>query len=363
MESELVRRIRTGDLTPGQRLQPAREICQHFNLTYKQAVSVIQRLQRKGYVRSVRGSGTYVCDVQVKAKPLSVVLGIRTTGDIHSEFTGHLLSQLRQRGIVPGMVGLDDCTTTAMQASKIDEIFEMMLHDHPSVVVLDDVFEDRLPTSLLEYERRGGRIILLFRHVRRPFRCAAQISPDSEMGLYLATRHLLACGYDHVAVLTRRRRPGQDYRDSTAAPLLHGYYRAMREARPKVRSSRIMLRSYLEETSADRVATIRKVLESPDRPRAIVAERDALAHLVFQAAEQVGLGIPEDLAVCGCLDVPIAKVLDLTTVRWDWAEMAGCVMTEVDRSTQSQPNSRHIIQLSPTLVVRTSCGCAAGEGR
>ena len=61
----------------------------------------------------------------------------------------------------------------------------------------------------------------------------------------------------------------------------------------------------------------RQLLDSPDRPRAIFAVSDTIAIGVMGVARDLGLRIPEDLALIGYNDIPVVAQLPvpLTTVR------------------------------------------------
>jgi DNA-binding LacI/PurR family transcriptional regulator len=64
------------------------------------------------------------------------------------------------------------------------------------------------------------------------------------------------------------------------------------------------------------VSTIAEFLHGPERPQAIVAMNDLHALLVLEAAQQVGMRIPDDLALVGFDDLDFAATLNpsLTTV-------------------------------------------------
>jgi len=55
-------------------------------------------------------------------------------------------------------------------------------------------------------------------------------------------------------------------------------------------------------------------LRGPERPEAIVAMNDLVAMLVLEAAEQVGLQIPNDLGIAGFDNLDSAVANNLTTV-------------------------------------------------
>ena len=59
----------------------------------------------------------------------------------------------------------------------------------------------------------------------------------------------------------------------------------------------------------------RELLSIPDRPTAIFAATDLQAMGVLKAARDLGLKVPEDLAVIGFDDLDMSEYVDLTTIR------------------------------------------------
>ena len=66
---------------------------------------------------------------------------------------------------------------------------------------------------------------------------------------------------------------------------------------------------------------IARLLESGERFDAVFAANDMMAIGAIQALRGAGLNVPEDVAVAGFDDVPLAQHLDLTTVRVRIAEL------------------------------------------
>jgi len=64
----------------------------------------------------------------------------------------------------------------------------------------------------------------------------------------------------------------------------------------------------------------RPILTLPRRPTAIFAGYDTLAFGVLAAAQELGLRVPDDIAVMGFDDIQTANYLNLTTVRQNLAE-------------------------------------------
>ena len=98
-------------------------------------------------------------------------------------------------------------------------------------------------------------------------------------------------------------------------------------------------------------------------PRAIVCANDQTAIGVLYALDRHGLRVPQDVAVTGFDDIPVARHLQtqLTTVRQRIREL-GATAFEVLYSmiNRETPATRDVV-LPTTLIRRRSCGCAGGD--
>jgi LacI family transcriptional regulator len=78
------------------------------------------------------------------------------------------------------------------------------------------------------------------------------------------------------------------------------------------------------------IAAARELLQRPDRPGAFLCDDDLLASGMVAAAHQLGLRVPQDVAVVGFDDLEIARLTNpqLTTVAFD-AEALGAAAFEL----------------------------------
>jgi DNA-binding LacI/PurR family transcriptional regulator len=129
------------------------------------------------------------------------------------------------------------------------------------------------------------------------------ITINDEHGGYLAGRHLAERGHTSFAVLSEPQRSSSYL--SQAEQRRAGFRKAIGDAR------------FIEATndiSGGRLAA-RELLSWADRPTAVFAHQDLLAAGVLLECRDQGLRLPDDLAVIGFDDGPLAEALDITTVR------------------------------------------------
>src|SRR5512142_1895595 len=96
------------------------------------------------------------------------------------------------------------------------------------------------------------------------------------------------------------------------------------------------------------------LLRRPARPEAIVAMNDLVAMLVIEAAEQVGLCIPDDLAVVGFDNLDCAVTNNLTTVAQRPYEIGSEAARLLLDRIHGNKDVNKKIQLPTQLIIRDS---------
>jgi LacI family transcriptional regulator len=109
-----------------------------------------------------------------------------------------------------------------------------------------------------------------------------------------------------------------------------------------------------------------KILVQEPRPTAVFAANDSMALGALSAFREAGLRVPEDIAIVGFDDIPIARFLTppLTTVRVEIAELGRRAVSHVINALENDgqgAKKRDVIRT--TLVVRESCGSPRAHGR
>ncbi|WP_058037740.1 LacI family DNA-binding transcriptional regulator [Rhodococcus sp. KB6] len=166
-------------------------------------------------------------------------------------------------------------------------------------------FVDSLPLRSLP-------ILLLNRHIDSTTssvnRSLPFVSGDDRLGGYLAGKHLLDCGYRDLGVIA-----GPDHA-STSRERVAGFRDALAEAGLELPPNRIVASEFEVQGGVDAAATL---LSGNTRPDAVFTVSDTIAIGVLGVARDLGLSIPDDLALVGYNDIPVVSQLPvpLTTVR------------------------------------------------
>lgn len=165
-------------------------------------------------------------------------------------------------------------------------------------------------------------------------------------------RYLLSLGYRSIAYIG-----GPEDRPASA-DRLRGLREALDEAGVPLPDGWVRFGDWEQEEEGYRHA--RSVFGVPGlRPRAVFAGNDILAVGVIRAVKEMGLRVPEEVAVVGFDDRDIAAFSDprLTTVRYPSVEMgyhaARILLEWIERPEVDPPP---VVTLGCQIIVRGSCG-------
>ena len=172
-----------------------------------------------------------------------------------------------------------------------------------------------------------------------PGTASVVINMDIADGLRRAVQHLIAIGHRHIGYIGARR---ESWTLSVRREAVRAEVALHRGAcLVEVETSFVI---------SDVKRCVGELLRRPDRPTALLCLDDNFALAAYGAAGELGLGVPTDLSVIGCNDLPLADVLTpaLTTVRLPAEHLGRLAVEAVLGDWVEQP------PLPTTLVVRGS---------
>lgn len=144
---------------------------------------------------------------------------------------------------------------------------------------------------------------------------APQVLADNYCAGRIATEHLISLGHRRIVYLGI---PQVSYVGRERA---RGFMDSMDEAGIPIDDTSIVETEFDEQLV---VETVRKILQRPERPTALLVRHDIVARGVMRAVLGSGLKIPEDISVMGCGNVNGTDMyrVPLSTVHFPAAEMA-----------------------------------------
>jgi len=177
--------------------------------------------------------------------------------------------------------------------------------------------------------------------------CPGIIATNRE-GALAAMNYLTGLGHRRIGFITGRL----DL--MSACHRLLGYQDGLAAAGIPLDDELIQIGDYTTETA---LASCRKLLTLSDPPTAIFASNDMSAVGVYQAAQEAGVRIPEDLSVVGFDNLPESTYLNpaLTTIDQFVEEMGSIAIEMVVKLVKGEILESNLHKIPTQLVVRDSC--------
>jgi DNA-binding LacI/PurR family transcriptional regulator len=175
---------------------------------------------------------------------------------------------------------------------------------------------------------------------------------DNRHGAYLAAQHLVHLGHRRIAYVAA----AIDHSDNEERAA--GYRQALSEAGIAF-DPRLVVPGTGQAGGGERALPVLRAL--PDPPTAACCYNDMTAIGLIKAAQQTGLTVPDDLAVVGFDDIPLARYVcpTLTTIAQPMPELGQLAMGMVLDLVRSQGPEEEIVSdivVQGKLIVRASSG-------
>jgi DNA-binding LacI/PurR family transcriptional regulator len=302
--------IRDGGLPAGCKLPSTKDIGELVNVSLITAHKALESMVQAGLLRREVGRGTFVRDdvheAMSSGQQVSIGLVLDPQINLNDFYHSSILDALRR----------------AAQASKIDVQFYIqndfrvpprrpaakggVICIHPPLGAREHVekLADRVPTVVLGGSFPGTKVACV--DCNNHSGAEATIRHLHELG---HRRYLLICGPSNLS----------NSRDRAA-----GARRALANAGVELTDDDVVISGDSVSMPDAAIAAVRRRLDAPDRPTALVTGGYYLALSAIHITRQAGLTIPRDVSVVGFDDPQAATLLDppLTTVRQPLTEMA-----------------------------------------
>lgn len=218
-------------------------------------------------------------------------------------------------------------------------------HHIDGLIVLNPKIDDAGLRALID----DAYPVVLLGSLRHPHEHSVNFSTHAAIAEIVV--HLHALGRRRIAHITFAPP------DSVATSArLHAYRRALERNGVEFDEALVAIGDY---SAASGFAAMTELL--PRRPDALLAGNDTIAFGAIAAIDEAGLRVPEDIAVVGFDDLPLARYArpPLTTVR-NPAVLQGeiAVGMLIDLLRGEAPRERQV-EVSTEFIVRESCGAKA----
>ncbi|MDF3983824.1 LacI family DNA-binding transcriptional regulator [Luteibacter sp. PPL201] len=263
--------------------------------------------------------------------------------DLHGAFFSELIRGIdlaaRKRGLyllVSSSHGDATEAAVALRAmqGRVDGL--LVMSPHADSAFLDDNLPIVLPTVLINSHVRSER--------------HAALDVDDHGGAFAMVEHLIGLGRQRIVFIAGPK-VNHDVQERE-----RGYRDAL--GRAGLADTATILSGDFTEESGYRAG--REALAMQPRPDAIFAANDMMAIGCLSALAEAGVRTPEDIAVTGFDDIPMARYVTpaLSTVRVRIAELGEAALEVLVRAIEAPddapPEPRAVV--GTELVVRASCG-------
>jgi DNA-binding LacI/PurR family transcriptional regulator len=346
IERELASRIRRGELGPGAVVPSEHQLCAQYRVSITTARRALLELTRRGLIYRQAGVGSFVADPARSARLCLVFAGFEP-----ARWRSSASSMGEMIGGVSDTVWRHDC---ALELVRTDEplgldllvaLTEQRRVDGLLVRVAGNVEEEH--AAFLE-ERAFPHVF-----VRRytPGRWMSAVVPAEDVGARLAVAHLARHGHTRIALISAMG-------DMVLTRDLERGYRAAVAAHGLERDERLVALADRYDAEQGRELAL-ELLRLPRgrRPTAVLVD-GLMAPGAYEAAREVGLAIPGDLAVIAHGEAPDARALRpaLSAIRASQYECGRVGAETLLDLILGRASAGRVVYVEPTLDIRDSCG-------
>jgi len=299
---------------------------------------VIETAQQLGYVPNAAA--------QALASRRAQIIGLILTRNPH-----HISSDVFLNQILDGLI-------TAAHEHSIRLLIDIVEVKHQQKAYLELVRAKRIDGLILSGPRFDDDALLSLQQDHFPTVLMGQLPStdffsvdiDNFSAAQQAVEHLVKLGHEQIACITNA---APTY--TAAADRLKGYQQVLDNHEIPFAEDLVRFGDFDPESGYQQMKSL---LGNGRRPTAVFVASDVVAIGAKAAIVEKGLSIPDDIALVGFDDVPLARYLDppLTTVRLPASELATRASQMLIQLIQGETPAEQLVLLESQLIVRKSCG-------
>lgn len=299
--------------------------------------SILQKAEEMGYFRYPRKGRPATPPINT-ANQVQLIFG--NSGGSMFSFQMCLLTAVEQQLADAGF----ECIMRTCNGNfaSFMRLLERVRLDHSQATILFGYFQ---PEQLEQLLLALPGALLLDNTVRSAYRDkVSTFSFDNRRAAYLGVNHLAQIGRKKILLITG---PQKNFFSSD---LLAGYKEALADNALEYDPERVV---YADFSAGSAANALRNVLRNGISFDAIFTN-DEMATGVYHILQEAKISIPEQVAVCGCDNLPIGAQLypELSTIALDYNELTACAVNHI---LSGKSSSDFIdIKLPPVLCVKSS---------
>lgn len=338
-------KILSGDYNVGEKIPTESSIQEKYKVSRHTVRKAISELSTEGFLRSEKGSGTYVSN-QYQSKSggnsNSKIIGVITT------YISDYIFPSIIRGI-EGRLNEDDYSlllaSTNNDVEQEKKALEMMLSFGVDGLIVEPTKSNLYNPNIsyyLSFKEQDVPFIMINAHYEEldvPFFCL-----DDVQSSYLATKELISKGHTQIGLISKMDDLQGKYR-------MKGYIKALGEAKLRFQPEQVL--SFNTETKLDLYTNLKEFLnENRDVLTAIVCYNDEVGLEVANVCRQLDISVPEKLSIIGQDNSYISKNanINLTTLTHPQEQMGRDAADWVIKKLQGRKNLPKETYYQPVLI-------------
>jgi len=335
----------------GSKLPSERELSKLFDVDRTSIRRALNDLQQEGFVTRYHGKGTYIhkhvmpgasAEADIKmvglvvpgmevAYYIDMIQGIEAEADNYGYsliVCNSLYSRERERKLLE-----------YMSRQSIDHILVFPF--------FDDSVDPEYARLIVSIADRGIRVVLVDQRLYGPD--TPSVTIDKVRTGYIATEHLIGLGHTRIAYASTEGfdLAGRDH--------VRGYRMALKDNDIECNEDLVFDISPIKVAAPMQQAIVEKLTRNPKAFTAIATPYFSMAYGIIKAANQLGIRIPDDLALVGAEAYENPDYSYLTYTRSPTGLVGAESMRMLMRSEDDEPMQRHKL-IRPELVLGTTCG-------
>lgn len=342
---EIRSEILSGTYNVGEQIPTESALQDKYNVSRQTVRKAILELANEGFLRSEKGSGTYVSN-QYRTKTGGNTNN-RTIGVITTYISDYIFPS-----IIRGIEGrLNEDNYSLLLASTNNDVaqekkaLEMMLSYGVDGLIVEPTKSNLYNPNIayyLSFKEQNVPFIMInayYEELEVPFFCL-----DDVQSSYLATQELVAMGHTQIGIIAKMDDLQGKYR-------MKGYIKALGEAKLRFHPEQVL--SFNTETKQELPANLEQFLTANrESLTAIVCYNDEVGLEVVQACKRMNISIPDELSLIGQDNSYIAKNagIKLTTLTHPQEQMGRDAADWVIKNLQGKKDLRNSNYYQPVLI-------------
>ena len=337
--------ILSGGYSVGEQIPTESALQEMYQVSRQTVRKAILELSNEGFLRSEKGSGTYVSN-QYRSK---------SSGNSNNKIIGVITTYISDYifpSIIRGIEGrLNEDNYSLLLASTNNDVaqekkaLEMMLSYGVDGLIVEPTKSNLYNPNIayyLTFKEQDVPFIMInayYEELDVPFFCL-----DDVQSSYLATKELISKGHKKIGIISKMDDLQGKYR-------MKGYIKALGEAKLRFQPEQVL--SFDTESKQNLSTNVKNFLiENIDMLTAIVCYNDEVGLEVVNVCRQLDISIPEELSIIGQDNSYIAKNanIKLTTLTHPQEQMGRDAADWVIKKLQGKKDLPTSTYYQPVLI-------------